>query len=167
MRKICILCLFIGTILSCNEQKKEVTKTQEKKEFVFDTTKLPKKQKVDTKSWAILKNWNEFNAVIVNMDQLYKVKYEEDLTSSLDALISTLKNIQKSTYPKEFDKPQIKSRLKVLETYILKTKATIAYKTPSFEPATELINAYNAYINQFAVVINNTLDTKLLLDDEE
>ncbi|HZJ20127.1 MAG TPA: hypothetical protein VFD35_07215, partial [Pricia sp.] len=65
----------------------------------------------------------------------------------------------------EFDKPQVKSRQKVFKTYILKVKGDIFYRIDPQESVVEMIKAYNAFRNQFNVVVNNTLDTDLILEE--
>jgi hypothetical protein len=89
---------------------------------------------------------------------------EDDLLLIVEDFVEKQKVLEASEYPEEFDKAQIKSRQKVLKTYILKLKAALEYRSDVYEPMSEMITAYNALRTQFNVTVNNTLNTKLLLD---
>ena len=70
-----------------------------------------------------------------------------------------------SNYPEIFDKPQVKSRQKVFKTYILKVRATLEYRKDPMESTIEMVNAFNGLRNQFNVMVNYNLDTKMILDE--
>jgi len=134
--------------------------------FEIATEKWPKKSKVNTKASMVLKNWPAFNALETSFDVLYTVTYTEDLSLVLEDLIEKQKLLADSEYPEEFDKPQIRSRQKVFQTFILKTTSDLEYRIDVQQSVLEMINAHNALLNQFNVIVNNTLDIKTLLDEE-
>lgn len=131
-------------------------------ELVLDT--MPKRIAVNSKAAAILSAWPEFNTLESSFDALYKAENREDLILIMEDFVENQKILEASEYPADFDKPQIKSRQKVLKTNILKVKAALEYRTEVSGSISEMIEAYNALRQQFNVTVNNTLDTKLILE---
>lgn len=131
----------------------------------IQTENWPKKSAINTKAMTIINNWPEFLTMEASFDALYKVENEEDLKLVIENLIENQKLLEASKYPEEFGLPQIKSRQKVFKTYVLKTKGNLEYSQEVQEVVLEMIAAYNALRNQFNVIVNNTLDTQLILED--
>ncbi|MBT8263891.1 MAG: hypothetical protein KJN75_01000 [Muriicola sp.] len=159
-----LLVLVVLSAVSCKENTNDIA-DNDIDPITLELKKLPKRAAVNAKAAAILKDWVAYNAFNTTFDGLYNVENMEDLDLVLEDLIEKQKELAESEYPIEFDIPQIKSRQKVVQTFILKTRATVEYRTDPTEPAIEMINAYNALRNQFNVIVNNTLDTNLLLDE--
>lgn len=132
-------------------------------ELVVD--QLSKKAVINPKAREIISGWPEFISLENSLDGLYRVENQEELSLLLDELIDKEKALADSEYPEFFASPQIYSRQKVFKTFLLKTKASIIYRTDPQEPAEEMIQAYNDLCTQFNVLVNNQLDKKLL--DEE
>ncbi|WP_394747640.1 hypothetical protein [Spongiimicrobium salis] len=160
--------LFFSSLMilffSCSEKKSDAAIT-DSAEVEFDVTKLPKKIRLDSKATAILKDWPEFNAIEASFDALLKVKNLEDLDLALEALTESEEALEQSTYPERFDNPEIRSRQKVFKTYILKASASLVEFSDPLPSMLEMVTAYNAYRNQFNVIVNNTLDINLILDE--
>ena len=131
----------------------------------FNAEDLPKRVRMNAKSSAITKDWPEFVAFDTSFDAIYTAANNEDLILVIDDLLEKQKEWEKSTYPESFDKAQIKSRQNVLKTYILKAKSALIDRGDFTEPINEMIEAYNALRAQFDVIVNSTLDPKLLSDD--
>ena len=83
----------------------------------------------------------------------------------IDDLLEKQKAWEKSEYPESFDIAQIKSRQNVMKTYLLKVKTDLLNRADYISSTEEMIEAYNALREQFNVVMNSTLDPKLLLDE--
>jgi len=158
--------ILIFSLISCNETKKELVVEQKEEGITFNAKKLPNKIKLNPKAAVILEKWPEYQTFNQNIDALYKVRNSEELAFALDEIIESQKQLKTSKYPAEFDKPHIKSRQKVILNFTLKAKAALAYRTDPLLPVTEIIEAYNAYRNQFGVLVNNTLDTKHILEND-
>ena len=92
---------------------------------------------------------------------LYTSEYAEDLILVTEDMIEKQKELEASSYPLEFDIPQIKGRQKVLKTYILKIKGDLEYRVNPEASLKEMIGAFNALRDQFNVVVNNTLPQDL------
>lgn len=161
--------LFFGVLtflfIACKE--KEAVATNDANSISeINSESWPKKTTINANAVAIIKNWAEFNAMETSFDGLYKVENREDLAFVIEELIEVQKLLEASTYPETFDIPQIKSRQKVFKTFFLKVKGNLEYRLDTEEPTLEMINAYNAFRNQFNVTINNNLDTQLLFDEK-
>jgi len=165
MHKILILGLLLFMFVSCKEKTQEVA-VDDTSGYELTTEKWPNKFSVNSKVKAILSEWPEYNAMDVSFDAIYNAANIEDLRLTLENIIEEQKLLEASEYPKEFDKPQIKSRQKVFKTYVLKVKGDLIYRLDPEASVYEMINAYNALRKQFNVMLNNTLDTKLILDEE-
>lgn len=151
-------------LVSCNQGKENVE--EDTSNYAISTENWPKKAEVNPKSAAILKDWPEFNAFDTSFDALYKVENTEDLNLAIEDLIEKHNVLQASEYPEAFDKPQIKSRQKVVHTFILKIKGHQEYRLDPLEPLLQMIDAYSIMRRQFDIITNNTLDIKTLLEDD-
>jgi len=165
MRSIFIFGALFLVFFSCNTKEKEVSSTQEQI-VKIETKKWPKKSAIGSNASAILSEWPEFNAFDSSFDPIYDIEGKEDLILIIKDLIEKQKLLAKSKYPEEFNLPQVKSRQKIALTYLLKTKADLEYQNNAEESVIEFINAYNAMRSQFNVLLNNTLNNKLILDEE-
>tara|TARA_R110002051_G_scaffold260554_1_gene320345 strand:- start:5367 stop:5861 length:495 start_codon:yes stop_codon:yes gene_type:complete len=164
MNKIVVFVLFIAGCISCGEKKIEEVKEDGSKALV-DLKKLPKKVNPSDEAILILKDWTEYNALNSAVNSIYNADTKEDLVVVLEDLIEKQKLLEKSVYPEAFNRPDIKSRQKVFKTYILKIKSNIEFDINPREAVIEMVRAYNAYNNQFSVVVSSALDTKILFDE--
>ncbi|MGB5238760.1 MAG: hypothetical protein WBM43_10035 [Flavobacteriaceae bacterium] len=165
MRKLSVFILLPLLIFGC-KQKQDTGLLEDNSALDFKADELPVRKKVNAKSAEILRGWVEYNAFETSFDAVYNATNREDLILTIDDLIEKHKKWYSSTYPAQFDKAQIKSRQKVLRTYLLKLKSSLEYRT-DFQTATkEMIDSYNALRNQFDVMVNSTIDPKLLSDEE-
>ncbi len=164
MEKIWLLGMVLFLLVSCKEEAdKEITVAVQEEFINIDS--LPRPIAVNAKAEAILKNWQAFYNMETTFESLYRVENREDLSLVIDDLLEKQKQLEASTYPEIFDKPQIKSRLIVLHTFILKTKGNLEYRMDTKETTLDMIAAYNAYRNQFNVLVNSELDTSLILNE--
>lgn len=164
MYKILIFGLLLFMFVSCKEKAQEVV-VDDPSGYAISTEKWPNKLSVNSKVKAILGKWPEYSAVDVSFDAIYNAANIEDLRLTLENIIEEQNLLEDSKYPIEFDKPQIKSRQKVFKTYVLKVKGDLIYRLDHEVSVLEMINAYNALRKQFNVMLNNTLDTKLILEE--
>ena len=165
MKKLWVFIMLPLLIFSC-KQKQDTGLLEEGTSMDFRADELPQRKRVNAKSAEILNGWVEYKAFETSLDAVYGATNREDLILTIDDLIEKQKKWYSSTYPTEFDKAQIKSRQKVLLTYLLKVKSSLEYRS-DFQAATvEMLEAYNALRNQFDVMVNSNLDPNLLSDEE-
>lgn len=165
MYKFVITAIVLSLVFSCKETSKEVA-GQDASRFEINTEKWPRKTVLDPKVEAIIREWPEFLAMDGSFDALYNVANKEDLRLTIDNIIEEQKLLEKSTYPEEFDIPQIKSRQKVFKTYALKVKGDIFYYLEPEASVNEMIESFNILRQQFNAVVSHTIDAQLILDGE-
>jgi hypothetical protein len=164
MKKVLLIIFIILGYTSCGEQKSDAVKDDVAKDLV-DLKKLPKKVEPSTAAVEILKDWTEYNALNGTIISFYSAETEEDLTVLIDGLIEKQKLLEASNYPEQFNRPDVKSRQKVFKTYILKIKSNMLYDINPREAVIEAVEAYNAFNNQFSIVLSSKIDTELLFDE--
>ncbi|MCG2460850.1 hypothetical protein K8352_08825 [Flavobacteriaceae bacterium F89] len=163
MGRSIIFVVFAFILFSCSQDKKEEMKGNVSD--VFPVEKLPKLMNISQNARDVLKDWPEYNALETSIKALYTVKNDEGLSVVIEDLVEKQKLLEASEFPSTYDTPQVKSRLKVFKTYILKVKANMGYGIETLTPLGEMVGAYNAMSDQFMVTVNNTLDTLKLLDE--
>ncbi|WP_149303848.1 hypothetical protein [Pareuzebyella sediminis] len=150
--------------MSCKEKKADMG-SNETESHEIPSDDWPKKKGIDPKAQMQLNDWAEYQTLETNFDALYTVANREDLSLVIENMIEAQKNLAKSKYPEPFDTPRVKSRQKVFTTYMLKVKGDLYYRIDPKESILQMISAYNAFRNQFNIIIKNTLDTKLILEE--
>lgn len=164
MQKLLCAILVVMLGMGCKD-KDGLSQEQELSVLDFNYQKMPKKASINPEATAILEEWNEFVALTDSFDVLYRAKNNEDLILAVDDLIEKEKLLAKAEYPEPFDALPIKSRQRVVKTYILKVKSSILNHTDTTAPTVEMLEAYNAMRNQFNVVMNSQLDRKIILNE--
>ena len=164
MQKLMIYFMLIVLVLACKKGVENNESTSSKKEYVsFKNT--PETESINEEATESLASWEEFNALQKSFDIMYRADNNEDLVLAINDLLEKEKVLRNSTYPEGFDKPQVKSRQKVLRTFLLKVRANLSDNMPVDESLQQLLTARNAFRNQFNTIVNNKLDTKLLLEE--
>ncbi|MDT0605921.1 hypothetical protein [Croceitalea rosinachiae] len=165
MQKLLVVVIFLTMVLGCKKEAKE-TNGDENELVFFSFQNMPRTQEVNAEAEEILNNWKEFQALQSSFNVMNKASNNEDLALAIDDLLEKEKSLREGDYPEAFDKPQIKSRQRVLRTYLLKIKSSIADRTDVNEPMKQMLEANNAWRAQFNVLVNNKLDLKLILDEQ-
>ncbi len=157
----------IGCLLllaSCKRQTGEIA-NEVATGIEITNKEWPKKSPIDAKAQAILGSWAEYQALETSFDALYTVENREDLNLVVEGLIEAEKTLEQSTYPDKFAIPQVRGRQKMFKTFVLKIQGDLFYRLDTETSVVEMVNAYNSFRNQFNIIVNNTLDTKLILDE--
>lgn len=164
MQKLLIYFVLIGSFFSCKKEGKPDTVVNSTTQFVsFQNT--PKTVTINAEASKILNSWPEFQALQNSFEVMYRAENNEDLVLAIDDILEKEKALRESIYPEVFDKEQIKSRQKVVRTFLLKIKASLAESTDVNEPIKQMLTARNAFRNQFNRIISSKLDTKLILNE--
>lgn len=165
MRKLLGILLVFSVVWGCKKTGPTPTET-DGEELVFNYQKMPQKSSMNPDATAIVETWEEFKALNSSVDVLYKATNNEDLALAIDDLIEKEKDLEVGKYPELFDNFQVKSRQRVLRTYLYKVKAVILENQPTTEPTIQMLEAYNAMRKQLNVIMNSQLDKNLILDEE-
>ncbi|MBO0331178.1 hypothetical protein [[Muricauda] lutisoli] len=164
MRKLLgILVLFL--VFGACKKTEKTTAVVENADLEFNYQKMPDKIGINPEATAIVEKWEEFKALNSSIDVLYKSTNNEDLALAIDDLIEKEKNMADGEYPELFDTFQVKSRQRVLRTFLYKVKASILENQPTTEPTIAVLEAYNNIRRQLNVLVNSQLDKKLILDE--
>ena len=162
-----LLALLFGFLVLCACKKKPETAEDTKSgELVFEYQRMPDKTPLNSEATTIVLDWKEFEKFNESIDVLYRATNNEDLILAIDDLIEKEKLLEQGTYPEMFNSLQIKSRQRVLKTYLYKVKSSIQENQETTQPTIEMLEAYNALRGQLNSIINSQLDKKLILDEE-
>jgi hypothetical protein len=164
MNKLFLIVLFLIGCVACGEKKTEEVQKDPSVDLVA-LKKLPKKESASFKATEILKDWTEYNALNTAANAVYTIDTKEDLIVVLEDLVEKQKLLEASTYPEVFDRADIKSRQKVFKTKVLQVKFDLEYDKNPRKTVIEMVKAYNAFNNQFSVVIKSTLNAEILFDE--
>ncbi|MBT8238093.1 MAG: hypothetical protein HKP24_09490 [Croceitalea sp.] len=164
MHKLLVCAGLSLLIFGCKNQG-ETLVTDDTESVFFSFHTMPKKQSLNTKANEALANWVEFKALESSFNVMLKAQNNEDLVLAINDLLEKEVALSKSTYPKIYDVAQIKSRQRVLRTFLLKVKASLQERTDVEVPMKQMLEANNALRKQFNVIVNNDLNTKLILDE--
>lgn len=166
MQKLCFLAFILVLVYSCKPKTQESSQDTVTS-FEINQKEWPKKLAIDYKIKPDLATWDEFALLETSFDALYKVENTADLSLVIDDLVEKQSDFADTEYPENFDLPQIKSRLIMFKTFLLKVRGDLQYRLDVQKSTLEMVQAYNAFRNQFNIIANNTLDSELLLLLEE
>jgi hypothetical protein len=153
MRKLkMLIALMIGLIYSCQEIKKPIVSNKVNNTIINHKFTTPIKLDSISVQYRIkneIFNWPEFTAFLDGFDGLRKLNPEGNLVF-IEELELKLKILSKSRFPKKLDLPDIKSRLKVVQTMLLKSR--YHSKNKNWEELDislqNLYLSYNSFINR-------------------
>ncbi len=165
MQKLLLFLAFITLGLGCKDEG-ESTGTVEGKTVFFTFQDMPEAQTINTKAQEILTDWQEFQDFESSFQVLYRAKNNEDLALAIDDLLNKEKAMVEGEYPETFDNAQIKSRQRVVRTFLLNVKASIIEQTDVDEPMRKMLLANNALRSQFNIMVNSKLDINLILNEK-
>ena len=165
MQRLLYTVVLFLAFLACKD-KQDTAQNVGDLEVVFNYQKMPERATINPEASAIVEEWNEFKKFNESIDVLYRATNNEDLILAIDDLIEKEKLLANGTYPELFNTFQVKSRQRVLKTYLYKVKSHILENQDTTQPTIEMLEAYNAMRKQLNVIVNSQLDKKLILDEE-
>lgn len=164
MSKISVFLIALLILSGCNTKAEEASDTPTAVSPPGELT-LPATVQVDAGAREILDGWAEFRSLEDRMAILIETRDEEEMKLLLEELNQICQRLEESTFPEAFDQPSVRSRLKVIQTYLGKLDAALFYRLDYQEPLLELMTSYNALREQFNVIVRNTLRPELFDDD--
>ncbi len=156
--------LVFVVFFACKKKVNQVVET-DSDTVSFSFQQMPKITAVNGEVAEVLEDWEAFQELNGSFQVLFKSSNSEDLALAIDDLLAKEKLLRESDYPEAFETSEIKSRQKVLRTFLLKIQASVADRTDVYEPMKQMLLAYNAMRNQFNIITNNKLDVDLILDE--
>lgn len=164
MTKTILFGFLLCFCFSCNQAKNKIVESDSN--FLISVENWPETSKINSNSKGVIDKWLAFKAFDEAINNLYTVENKEDLNLIIEDLVEKHKLLKSSVFPTEYNISQIKSRLKVVHTFILKTKGNLTYGLNPEEPIKEMLNAYNDLRNQVDIISSNTFDIKTLLEED-
>jgi hypothetical protein len=161
MKKTVFFLALLG-VFSCGEKQLE-NQAETSANLSLDYSDLPDFTSLSFKADSIVKVWPAFDALDQRMTALKLVVSLPDLKMLVSELIEKEGAILKDGYPKDFNTPEVKSRQRLLRTYLLKTQALINQSQDPKAAALEAVEAFNALkeqLNRHTVVPVNLNDFK-------
>jgi len=168
MVRTLILMIFACGMVSCSTptaSKKETAPDTGADQPFFDQNAVSLLS-LNSDAEKALEDWTAMKNLLSNLETLPNVK-QNSLAFQLKTLSEEVLEIKTNKLSEPFNQPSIISRFKVIKTFVLKAHLTDAslHSSPQFkENITELLNAYNAFVNQLNVVVKETINTDTIID---
>lgn len=125
----------------------------------------PKKEPLTEEAGAIVREWGAFQDFERSFDVMTRAGNEEELKLAVKDLLEKEATLAKTNYPGEFDEISVKSRQRVLQTYLLKLQWQLENRDSVANTVADVSNAYNAMRTQFNTVLRSReIDTLKFLD---
>jgi hypothetical protein len=164
MTKFVIYVLGVLTLLSCRSHGPD--EPEGSGSVIEEEIKaLPELVSVDPRAREILDQWPHYMSLEKRLPALAEVKSREEMELLLEELNQICQQIEDNAFPEPFERPSVRSRQKLLRTYLKKLEAANYYRLDYQEPVSELMDAYNAMRQQFNIIVGNTLTPDLFEDD--
>ena len=156
MTKIVILGMFLILTVSCKSPDQKDGQ-DEPSMIEAEIQALPELVPLDPRAKEIVSTWSQYTALENRLSALPDVKNREEMELLLEELNQICQQVEENAFPAPFEKPSVRSRIKVLRTYLGKLESANYYRLDYQEPISELMDAINATRQQFNVIVNNTL----------
>lgn len=107
-------------------------------------------------SWVEFRNWT------TRLELLLEEKGdEEEIILLTEELRELTKALEASEFPPKVDRPAVRSRIKVVETFLIKLEADFVYRQDHRYTVKRIAEAYNALRGQLNRLPTMELDPKL------
>jgi len=151
-------------LFSCGS-KQENSKDTAVVSSLIDYSDLPAFSPLTAAVDSVLLNWPTYQALDSRMGALSLVVSVPDLKILVAELLEKEQSILKEGYPKAFNLPAIKSRQRVLRTFLLKAQAQILLDQDPRGATEEVIVAFNALRDQMNLLLAPKIDLNNLEDE--
>ena len=164
MSKNSVFLIVLLLFFACNSRVEEAPETSGVTSGAA-IQELPEVAEIDSGAREILDGWAEYRSLEDRMLVLKEAGNVEEMKLLLEELNQISTQLEESTFPGAFDQPSVRSRIKVIRTYLGKLEAALFYRLDYDEPLRELLESYNALREQFNVIVRNTLSPDLFEDE--
>lgn len=163
MKYLGLICCFIWLVSCGSKQEKAVADTT--LGASIDYSDVPEFHTYTSEVNQVLLNWPSFEAFKNRVGAVRLVVSIPDLKLLVSELLEKEQLVFQEAYPKEFSIPAIKSRLRLLKTYLLKIQSATELKQDSKSEVLEFVEAYNQLIDQMNLIMAPKIDLNILTDD--
>lgn len=149
---------------ACNSAVQDQQGDSESPEDISQTD-MPKLVEIRPEARELLDGWPEYMSLENRIQAVQEARDTEELQLLVEELRQICQQLEDNDFPEVFDTPSVRSRLKVLRTYLGKLDAALFYRTDYIEPRTELMGSYNALRQQYNVLVSSTLTPDMFEND--
>ncbi|MCO5725119.1 hypothetical protein [Robiginitalea marina] len=160
MRNFFIVLVLAMLAPGCGSPEKK-DKEQLQPEAWVGIPDLPSAVPINPGAREVLEEWPQFLSLEERIAALSQTRSREELQLLLEELSQICNQVEENAIPLTFERPSVRSRLRVVRTYIGKSDAALLYREDHGEALMELMQAYNALREQFNLIINSTLKPEL------
>lgn len=107
----------------------------------------------------IVASWPTFTELDRSFDLLTRTVNEQELKLAVNDLLEKEAAMAKQRYPVPFDQSPVKSRQKVMRTYLLKLQWELDQRDSVTQTVDDLANSYNAFRKKLNYLLLNPIDT--------
>lgn len=165
MRILSGLMLGMLMLMACRQAEPAASPAESHPAAGRDSLQPPATLALSAQAQAVIEGWAAFNNLQQRMETLFRTQRTEDLELLLEELVEACKELETSEFPEGFDRPSLRSRLKVLRTFLQKTQADLHYRLDPRESLYQVAGAHNAFRQQLNREAAVNLDPTIF-DDE-
>ncbi len=160
MRILSGLMLGLLLLMACR-QEEPAARDESLQSASQDSLQLPATLPLSAEAQAGIEGWAALENLQQRMESVYRGQENEELELLLEELTGACQELETSEFPVNFDRPSVKSRLKVFRTFLQKTQADLHYRLNPRESLIQALVAYNAFREQLNRVVAENLDPKI------
>lgn len=163
MKYLGLICCFMWLVSCGSKQEKAVADTTLGANLDYAT--IPSFTPLTAEVDSVLVNWPSFKAFDGRVAAVRLVVSIPDLTLLVNELLEKEQTILKEGYPKDFNLPAIKSRQRLVKTYLLKIQAAIELGQNPEPAVLEFVQSFNDLKAQMNLIKAPKIDINSLTDE--
>ncbi len=156
---IFLACAWGFLLVGCGEAPEEVVTAPEQE--ALEPLPIPTTIPLNPAAQQLVDPWVEFRNWTTRLEVLLQAEEEEDLVLLAEELRELTKALEDSEFPAKVNRPAVRSRIKVVETFLIKLEADFLYRQDYRYTVKRIAEAYNALRGQLNRLPNMELDPKL------
>lgn len=152
-----VLIFALSLCLNCRQAESEIPLEKAVQSDEAETKaampSLPKLIKLNKDAQDSVVSWGPFNGVFEKMLKLNEAYTNEALELKLEELETACKDMEAAPFPLLFDRASVRSRAKVLRTFIQKSRADLYYQNDVYPSLRQVVRSYNAFLKQINRIV--------------
>lgn len=134
-------------LIGCGDS--DAPQTTEEEEAQVVEVAIPQPVTLRPQVIQMLEGWTAYKDWADRMDALLKTEDEGEVLLLAEEILELSQALENSEFPEDADKPSVRSRIRVVRTFLLKLKEDFHYQLNYRESQLLTANAYNALREQF------------------
>ena len=150
---------FLLLTLGCGETEEPEAPEQPETQLV--ELAMPQPVSLRPRVTQMLEGWTAYKDWAERMDGLLNAEDGGEILLLTEELLELSQDLETSEFPEEADKPSVRSRIRVVRTFLLKLKEDFHYQLNYRESQLLAAEAYNALREQFNRLDAMNIDPKI------